>query len=49
MKSVKENYLYVKAINYGGDIINSIHPSKALDASEMKDFIESKRYTMFYT
>ncbi|MGL5086017.1 MAG: DUF4158 domain-containing protein, partial [Clostridium sp.] len=55
MKSVKENYLYLKDINHGQDIVKTIHPSKikyfavqgkALDASEMKDFIADKRYTI---
>lgn len=55
MKDVKENYLYLKNINYGKEILKDIHMSKvkyfaaqgnALDASEMKDFTEAKRYTI---
>ncbi|WP_202976491.1 DUF4158 domain-containing protein [Anaerophilus nitritogenes] len=55
MKEIKENYLYLKSLNYGENIIKTIHPAKmkyfsaqgnALDASEMKDFNEAKRYTI---
>ncbi|WP_050816249.1 hypothetical protein [Clostridium sp. DL-VIII] len=52
---MKKNYLYLKNINHGKEILKNIHPSKikffaaqgnALDASEMKDFSENKRYTI---
>lgn len=55
MKDVKDNYLHLKNINHRKEIIKGIHPSKvkyfaaqgnALDASEMKDFIDTKRYTI---
>ena len=55
MKEVKENFLYLKSINHGKEILKDIHPSKikffaaqgnVLDASEMKDFSETKRYTI---
>lgn len=55
LKEVKQNYIYLKDINIGRSLINTIHPSKinnfasqvnALDASEMKDFSDNKRYTL---
>lgn len=55
LKEVKENYIYLKNINIGQGLINTIHPSKinnfasqvsALDASEMKEFSDDKRYTL---
>jgi hypothetical protein len=55
MKEIKRNYLYLKNINYGKEILKSIHHSKvkffaaqgnALDAAERTDFSEAKRYTI---
>lgn len=55
LKEVRDNYIYLKSINIGEEIINSIQPSKVdyftsqvtpLDASEMKDFSDDKRYTL---
>lgn len=55
MKDVMQNYLRLKNIDRGKDILYDIHPSKikyfasqgkALDASEMKDFNDAKRYTI---
>lgn len=55
IKEVRDNYIYLKNINIGQNLINTIHPSKVnnfasqvsvLDASEMKDFSNNKRYTL---
>lgn len=55
LKAVRDNYIYLKDINIGQRFINSIVPSKVdyfanqvsvLDASEMKDFSDNKRYTL---
>lgn len=55
LKEVRDNYIYLKNINIGQRFIDSITPSKVdyfsaqvnvLDASEMKDFSENKRYTL---
>ena len=55
MKSIKDNYLYLKGIKCGENIIKDIHPAKvkyfasqakALDAAEMKKISDSKRHTI---
>ena len=55
MKDVMQNYIRLKNIDHGKDILEGIHPSKikhfaaqgkALDASEMRDFNDAKRYTI---
>lgn len=55
IKAVMDNYVHLKNINIGQDLISAIHPSKVndfasqasvLDASEMKDFSQNKRYTL---
>lgn len=55
MKDVMQNYLRLKNIDCRKDILYDIHPSKvkyfaaqrkALNASEMKDFNDTKRYSI---
>ncbi len=54
MKEIRDNYLYLKNINIDKKLITNIHPSKinnfssqvsVLDASEVKNFSDDKRYT----
>lgn len=55
LKEVRDNYIYLKSINIGENIIDSINPSKVdyfssqlhpLTASEVKAFSDDKRYTL---
>ena len=55
IKTVMDTYIYLKNMNIGQSIISTIHPSKinnfsaqvnVLDAAEMKDFNQDKRYTL---
>lgn len=55
LKEVRDTYIYLKSINIDQRFINSIATSKVdyfadqvsvLDASEMNDFSDNKRYTL---
>ncbi|MGL4912629.1 MAG: Tn3 family transposase, partial [Romboutsia sp.] len=55
LKEVRDNYIYLKSINIGKNLIDSINPSKIdyfssqlhpLTSSEVKAFSDDKRYTL---
>lgn len=55
IKTVMDNYIYLRNLNIGQNLIGIIHSSKinnfssqvnVLDASEVKDFSQDKRYTL---
>lgn len=55
IKTVMDNYIYLRNLNIGQSLISTMHPSKisnfssqvnVLDASEVKKFTQDKRYTL---